>query len=359
VAVAADLCLGAIGTETDGSIVCPSAINGIVGLKPTLGLVSRGGIVPVAHSQDTAGPMARTVTDVAFLLGALVGVDPRDPATAEQRAGVGYQEPGIEVAGPAARDRLEATEDRPRALTDYTQALDAHGLLGARLGIARQFFGKHPEVDALVQAAIDLMQQLGAEIVDPVETATDEQLGEHEIEVLLHEFKADLNAYLADLGPAAPVKSLAEVIAFNEREQERVLPYFGHERMLAAAEKGPLTEKTYRMALETGRRLAREGIDRPLAEHRLDAMVAPTVGPAWLIDLVNGDHYGGGCSTPAAVAGYPHITVPAGFVAGLPVGISFFSGAWQEPMLLRLAYAFEQASNARRSPQYLPTIPFS
>jgi amidase len=331
VAVAADLCAAAVGTETDGSIICPSTHNGIVGLKPTLGLVSRTGIVPIAHSQDTAGPMARTVADVAVLLGALVvhTADPRDPLTAE----------GVVHAQP-----------------DYTRFLDRDGLRGARLGIARNLAAFNPRVDRLLDDAVDALGRLGAEIVDPVEVAVPKELDENEYEVLLYEFKAGLDAYLAGRGPDVPVHSLAGVIRFNEEHAPQAMPYFGQEQMLAAVAKGPLTDEAYLQALATARRLARaEGIDKTLAEHRLDAIVAPSGGPAWLIDHVSGDHYTGGNTTPPAVAGYPSITVPAGFVWGLPVGISFFAGAYSEPALLKFAYAFEQATHHRRPPEFRPS----
>jgi len=328
VAVAANLCAVAVGTETDGSIICPSHTNGIVGIKPTLGLVSRAGIIPIAHSQDTAGPMARTVTDAALLLGAITGVDPRDPATA------------------ASQDKL---------VSDYTQFLQADGMRGARIGVARKLFGFHPQVDILMESCLELMKQLGAELIDPVDL--EEKFSETEMEVLLYEFKADLNAYLAELGPEVRVHSLKEIIAFNQQNAERVMPYFGQERMLKAEEKGPLTDEVYLKALETNHRLTREeGIDAVMKEHKLDALVAPSGAPAWLTDLVNGDLYSGGGVSAPAVAGYPHITVPAGLIHGLPVGISFFSGAYQEPILLRLAYAFEQASGARKPPRFLPTV---
>ena len=326
VAVAANLCAAAIGTETDGSIICPAQTNSVVGLKPTLGLVSRSGVVPIAHSQDTAGPMARTVTDAAILLGALVGVDGRDVAT------------------EGSRDKL---------CTDYTQFLDPDGLQGARIGVARNF-ELSEKVDRVMAASIEEMVRLGAEIIDPADVKTVQEFRKTEFEVLLYEFKADLNAYLAQLGTDAPVHSLAEVIAFNEQNRDKVMPYFGHERMLMAQEKGPLTSEEYIPALETNHRLARaEGIDATLGKYQLDAIVAPSGGPACLIDLVNGDHHLGGSSSPAAVAGYPNITVPAGYVFGLPVGISYFASAYQEPTLIKLAFAFERATRVRRPPRFL------
>jgi amidase len=335
VAVAADLCAAAVGTETDGSIICPSHTNGIVGIKPTLGRVSRAGIIPIAHSQDTAGPMARTVADAAILLAALSGPDPRDPVT------------------PDGGTRMN-TDD---AGTFGLSLLDRRGLRGARIGVARSFCGFNPRVDAVFEACLAALRDAGAVIIDPANIETAKQIDEPEYEVLLYEFKADLNAYLAGLGPEAPVHSLADVIAFNEANRDRVMPYFGQEHMLMAEERGPLTDKQYLRALADCRRLARdEGIDATLAKHQLDAIVAPSGGPAWLTDYVNGDHYVGGSSTPAAVAGYPSITVPAGYVCGLPVGISFVGPAWSEPALIRYAYAFEQTTQVRKPPEFLTSI---
>ena len=329
-AVSANLAAAAIGTETDGSIVCPSTANGIVGIKPTVGLVSRAGIIPIAHSQDTAGPLARNVRDAAIVLGVLAGPDPRDPATAASET---------------------------HGLRDYTPNLDADGLAGARIGVARGFAGFHERVDLLLARAIDAMRARGAEIVDPVALAqTRGALARAETAVLLYEFKADLNAYLAALGPGAPVGSLVELIEFNRRHADEEMPYFQQERLEAAEARGALSERAYLDARRAARRLSRDdGIDRVMDAHRLDAIVAPTGGPAWVTDLVNGDHFGGSSSAYAAAAGYPNITVPAGQVFGLPVGVSFFGRAWSEPTLIRIAYAFEQATRHRRPPRYLPT----
>ena len=330
VAVAANLSALAIGTETDGSIVCPASANGVVGIKPTVGCVSRAGIIPIAHSQDTAGPIARTVRDAALLLGALTGIDLADSATAGSRG---------------------------RATNDYTSALDPGGLRGARIGVARRFFGFHDKVDRVMDDALLTLREAGATLVDPVTWPGAPGWDEAEHEVLLYEFKADLNAYLEALGPDAPVHSLAEVIAFNERHRDREMPFFEQELFLQAEAKGPLTEARYSEALATSRRWGREaGIDQLLEAHTLDAIVAPSGGPAWTTDLVNGDRFSGGSSRPAATAGYPNISVPAGDVMGLPVGASFFAGAWSEPTLIRIAYAFEQANQSRQPPQLLPTI---
>ncbi|HEV2665669.1 MAG TPA: amidase [Blastocatellia bacterium] len=330
VAVSANLCSVAIGTETDGSIVCPATTNGIVGIKPTLGLVSRSGIIPIAHSQDTAGPMARTVADAAILLGVIAGVDSRDSVTQES-------------AG--------------KSFTDYTRFLDPGGLRGARIGVARKYFGFSSDVDRLMNDAIEAMKRSGATVIDPVDLAPSKEYEDSELEVLLYEFKHDLNKYLSDLGPNARFRSLKEIIEFNEKNRGREMPFFGQELFLKAEAKGPLTSPKYLKALEKNRRLSRtKGIDAVVAKDRLDAIVAPTGGPSWTTDLVNGDHFTGGSSTPAAVAGYPAISVPAGFIHGLPVGISFFGAAYSEPALIKLAYAFEQATRHRRAPGFLPTL---
>ena len=337
-AVAANLCTVAIGTETDGSIVSPSTSNALVGIKPTLGLVSRTGIVPIAHSQDTAGPMARTVADAAIVLAAIAAPDPDDPA-----------------AG-----RLRGT----RRSEPFTSALNAAALQGARLGVVRnRLFGSSPAADAIAQAAIDDMKKQGAIIVDPANIPTLGQFDTSEFDVLLYEFKADLNRYLGWLGPASPVHTLADIIAFNAVHADQEMPYFDQELMEQAERKGPLTDPTYRAELAKNHRLSRTlGIDAVMTKYKLDALVAPTGGPAWLTDLVNGD--GGTATAPSpstvtAVAGYPHITVPAGYVRGLPVGVSFFGRASSESRLIALAYAYEQATRHRRPPAFAATAGIS
>jgi len=332
-AVAASLAAVGVGTETDGSIVCPSAVAALVGLKPTVGLVSRSGIIPLSHSQDTAGPMARTVADAAVLLGALVGPDPADEATA---ASAGHGE------------------------ADYTRFLDPDGLRGARIGVLREaFFGYSPAADRVADAALADLRAAGAVVVDSLALPFAGRYDGDEFTVLLYDFRNDLDAYLGALGPESPVHSLADVIAWNEAHADASMPYFGQELLLMAQAKGPLSDTAYVGALTRSRTLARRGIDSLLALHDLDALVAPTNGPAWPIDLVSGDHYLGASSTPAAVAGYPNVTVPAGFAFGLPVGLSFIGPAWSEGPLLRLAYAYEQATRHRRPPLYLPTLPLT
>ncbi|MFN2515191.1 MAG: amidase [Pyrinomonadaceae bacterium] len=332
-AAAANLCAAAIGTETDGSVVCPSSANSLVGIKPTVGLVSRSGIIPIAHSQDTAGPMARTVEEAAILLGALTGIDSRDLAT---RA------------------------SQKRSFSDYTQFLDKSGLRGARLGVARKYFGFNDRVDKLMNDQIGKLKELGAVIIDPADIPTSGKFDASELEVLLYEFKADLNTYLARLGSSAPVHSLKDVIKFNEKNREKEMPYFGQDLFVKAEAKGPLTDKKYLQALRRNHLLSRtQGIDFIIARHRLDALIAPTGGPAWPTDWINGDHFSGGYSSASAVAGYPHITVPAGYIFGLPVGMSFFGAAWNEPKLIKYAYAFEQATRARRPPKFLEKADFA
>ena len=329
-ATAASLCAAAIGTETNGSVVCPSSANSIVGIKPTVGLISRTGIIPIAHSQDTAGPMARTVADAAALLGALTGIDERDDASKQSQG---------------------------KAHTDYTQFLDPNGLKGMRIGVARNSFGFHEKVDKLMEDAIEVMKQQGAVIIDEAKIETHRQYNPHAFQVLLYEFKADLNKYLAGLSPNVKVKTLKDIIEFNEQNRDIEMPYFEQETFLKAEEKGPLTEKEYLEALETGRRLAgKEGIDATMAKHNLDAIIAPTGGPPWPTDLINGDHFGGGSSSAAAISGYPNITVPAGYIFGLPVGISFFAEAYSDPKLIKITYAFEQATKHRQPPKFLPSI---
>ena len=334
-AVAANMCVVAIGTETDGSVTSPSAAESLVGIKPTIGLVSRSGIIPIAHSQDTAGPMARTVRDAAILLGVMAGADPNDAAT---------------------RDNL--TKGR----RDYTTSLDRGGLKGARIGVARKTYsGYHAETDKLLARALDVMKHEGATIVDPTDIATTGQTDGSELDLLLYEFKADLNAYLKKVASNVAVHSLADVIAFNDANASREMPFFGQEIMKLAQTKGPLTEKAYLVDLERNRRLmGLRGIDATITKYKLDAIVAPTQGPPWLIDLVNGDPSGlASFTSPAAVAGYPHVTVPMGFYRGLPIGLSFVGRAWSEPTLLKLAYAFEQTEPSRRKPTFAATADVS
>jgi amidase len=314
-AIAANFAAAGVGTETDGSIVCPSGACSLVGVKPTLGLIDGAGIIPIAHSQDTAGPMARTVADATALLGALSG-------------------------------------------RDFSASLDPRGLSGARIGVARKkFFGYSPEADRLVETALDVLKRQGAVIVDPADIPNVGEYDDSELTVLLYELKADLATYLATWAPSAQVKSLADVIAFNDANKEREMPYFGQEFFLQAQEKGPLTDQVYRDALAKDQRLSRtEGLDVVFAQQNLDAIIAPTGSPAWPTDLVNGDHFLGASSTPAAVAGYASVTVPVGYSFGLPVGMSFIGRANSEATLLKLAYAYEQAAKPRRPPRFLPTV---
>jgi amidase len=317
-----------IGTETDGSVVCPSSANGLVGIKPTVGAVSRAGIIPISHSQDTAGPMCRTVTDAAILLGAIVGEDPRDPAT------------------------IGAKTQR-----DYFQYLDRNGLRGSRIGVLRKLFGFSEAVDDIMATAIDAMKHEGAVIVDPVEIDSLGKMDDFETEVLLTELKADLNKYLADCPAGVRVRTLEDVIKFNEQNKDREMKYFGQDMFTKAQAKGDLNSKAYTDALAQNHKLSREqGIDACMAKYKLDAIIAPTGGPAWVTDLVNGDHFGGGSSQLPAVAGYPNINVTAGYSFGLPVGLSFFASAWSEPKLISICYAFEQATKHRKAPQFLPSV---
>lgn len=329
-AIAASLATLAVGTETDGSIVSPASTCGLVGLKPTLGLISRSGIIPIAASQDTAGPMTRSVSDAALMLTAMAGADAADSATA--------------VAGASAAQRI-----------DYASALVAGGLRGKRLGVARNFFGSADGVDAVIEKALAVLKAEGAILVD-VSVPNTDKYNDSETAVLLYEFKPGLAAYLADYAPHAAIHNMAELVAFNLKNSHE-MRFFGQEHLLKAQEQGPLSDQAYLDALANNRRYARaEGIDQVLKEHQLDALVAPTGGVAWLTDFINGDHYGGSFSSPAAVAGYPHITVPAGFVNALPVGLSFVGTAFTEAALISMAYGYEQASRQRRAPTFAASV---
>ncbi|MFX1234097.1 MAG: amidase [Promethearchaeota archaeon] len=328
-AVAANLCPIAIGTETDGSIICPSHINSVVGIKPTIGLISRNGIIPISHHQDTAGPMARSIYDATILLNVLVGTDPDDPSTIDNKT----------------------------KIHDYIQFLDPDGMKNARIGVARNFFSKNEHIDKIMEESVDKMKALGADIIDPIEFKSLDSLEEPELVVLLYDFKHDLNQYLLKYGPINSIRNLEDLIRFNENHRQDIMPYFGQELFLMANEKESITSEEYKEAIQKCQRFAREeGIDAAINEYQLDAIVAPSGGPAWLIDYINGDHFTGGSSSLAAVAGYPNITVPAGFVFNLPIGISFFGGAFQEPKLLQIAYSFEQATKKRKAPKFIPAI---
>ena len=332
-AAAANLAAAAIGTETDGSIVSPSSVMALVGIKPTHGLLSRTGIVPISQTQDTPGPMARTVADAALLLAAMVGADREDAATADSES---------------------------RGLRDYSKFLDAGGLKGARIGVVRnRLFGYSAAADRLAEAAIAAMKQQGAVVVDPVEITTLGSIEQDEMSVMLYEFGPSLKQYFAWLGPAAPVHSLEDVIAFNESHKAQEMPFFGQDLMTTAAKQGPLSSEGYQRLFARNRRKAIDGIDNVMTKHQLDALVAPTGSPAWLIDLVNGDRFPAdefGPSTVTSIAGYPQITVPMGMYKGLPIGVSFFGRAWSEPKLIALAYAYEQATKHRRPPTFAPTV---
>ncbi|MEO8499460.1 MAG: amidase [Vicinamibacteria bacterium] len=333
-ATSANLCVAAVGSETDGSIVCPSSASGLVGIKPTLGRVSRSGIIPIAHSQDTAGPMARTVADAAALLTALSGADPRDRATAPAPGG---------------------------GASEYASFLDKAGLKGARIGIGRKFFGKDARVDRIMEEVIAAMKDAGAVMVEGCDLSPGQEYADSEFEVLLYEFKADLNAFLGTVDPALGLRTMEDVIRFNEEHKKESMPYFGQEIFLQAVTKGGLDSKEYKEALEKNLKASREdGIDKALAKDKLDAILAPTGGPAWLIDLVNGDSFSGvSSSQPPAVAGYPAITVPAGFVSGLPIGMTLMGPSWSEGSLIKYAYAYEQATKHRSSPSLFRTVPLA
>ena len=329
VAVSANLTMIAIGTETNGSIVCPSTANGIVGIKPTVGLLSRSGIVPISFTQDTPGPMARTVADAATALGALTGVDPNDSKTAASEG---------------------------KFLTDYTPFLKEGGLKGKRLGWFTSGRGTHFKVDTLMQHAVNYLRSQGAEVIE-IDNIYDREVGSLSFQVLLWEFKDGLNKYFASLGENAPVKSMEDLIAFNNRDTIEML-YYDQELVLEAQKKGDVTSPEFREILAKMNRLVREeGIDRVMKEQNLDAFIAPTGSPAWKTDLVNGDSYTVSSSSPAAIAGYPNITVPMGYVDGLPVGISFFGRAWSEPLLIEIAYSYEQGTKYRKAPQFMPSLP--
>ncbi len=332
-AAASNLCAIAIGTETDGSIVSPSSLNGLVGIKPTVGLVSRAGIIPISHSQDTAGPMARTVRDAAILLSAMQGVDHED----------------------------SATEDKKRkAYSDYTKFLDSDGLQGARIGVVRKYFGFLPQVDDVIEKSLDVLKRKGAVLIDPVEIDAIGKVDDSEMTVMMYELKADMKKYLEHRGPETKMHSLKDLIEFNDKHAKEEMPYFGQELFLRSEKTGSLKDKKYLDALAKDHRLTRkEGIDAVMDKFHLDALVSPTDGPAWMTDLVDGDHFLGGSSQLAAVAGYPHITVPAGFVFGLPIGISFYGRAWSENVLLKIAYGFEQATKVRKPPKFLQTADLS
>ena len=325
VAVSANLTMLAIGTETNGSIVCPSHSNGIVGIKPTVGLISRSGIIPISFTQDTPGPMARTVRDAAIFLGILVGVDSTDEKT-------------LESSGKFYRD--------------YTQFLKEDGLKGKRIGLYKSPLGKNYKVDALMYQALDFLKSQGVEIVE-IDKISSSKVGDYSFEIMLYEYKDGLNKYFKSLGSDAPVKSIEELITFNQSDSIE-LKYFNQKYLEMAQEKGDLTSEEYVEALAKMIKGSREeGIDRVMNLHNLDAIIAPTGGPAWKTDLINGDSFHLGSSSPAARAGYPNITVPMGYVDELPVGISFFGRAWSEPLLLEIAYAYEKGTKHRKSPKFL------
>ncbi len=325
VAVSANLSMLAIGTETNGSIVCPSNSNGIVGIKPTVGLVSRSGVIPISYTQDTPGPMARTVTDAAICLGVLTGIDPADEKTL------------------ASQEKF---------YKDYTQFLKEDGLRGKRIGFYQTPLGKNYKVDTLMSKAVDFMKRQGAEIIN-INEISSADVGGYSFQVMLYEYKDGLNKYFRSLGPNAAIKSLEELIAFN-RNDSIELKFYNQKYLEMAQEKGDLNDEAYLEALANMLKGSREeGIDRIMNLHHLDAIIAPTGSPAWKTDLINGDSFQLGSSSPAARAGYPNITVPMGFVDELPVGISFFGSAWSEPVLLEIAYAYEQGTKHRKAPKFL------